>query len=157
MTQLNVDLEDAIKTLKDLKESTPDRIRRLREEMVEARFDLASQRLLVKWYTWVTQLIEALGPDWRLIGDNSEIEVVPGEGPEIYGAVELNLGGDIEGVGGFTLELSQEPGNVCLRWTCPVVKNQEMDLVLFVATAVRAAFAINEKIAEVRASAKERA
>jgi len=155
MTALKVDLEDAIETLKDLKESTPDRIRRLREEMDEARFDLASQRLLVKWYTWVTQLVEALGPDWQIAGDSSSVdgEVNDGEA-EVYigGEVEFYHPGTAEDDEGFTL-YTEEIGRVGLNWMCSTTEEWE-ELDVSGETAAHVASVINAKIAEVRASAQ---
>lgn len=156
MASLKVEDLDAERTkLASLRVRLPMRVQVLRDRIEEAQYEVAHQRLLVGWYTWVTQVIEALGPDWRLIGDSTEICMAEDTLDEVYGAVELCLGGDTEGVGGYTLELSQEPGNICLRWTCPVVDNQKMDLDLFVGTATHAASVINAKIAEVRASAQE--
>jgi hypothetical protein len=150
------DLEAERKKLAALQVRLPERVRKLRDKIWEAGEECAHQRTLVRWYSWVTEVIEALGPDWRLIGDSTDIVTDDEtEGPEIFGEVELNLGGDTEGVGGFSLELSQEPGNVCLRWTDPVVKNLDMDFIAFFETAQHAATVINETIAEVRASAKE--
>lgn len=159
MTTLNVDLQDAIKTLKDLKESTPERIRSLREEMNQARFDLVSQRLLVKWYTWVTKLIEALGPDWRITGDGSYVDgYVDEDGDEdvyIGGQVELYCEVEEDKGDGFAL-YTEEIGRAYLSWQCPTTE-EGMDLDVSGETAAHVASVINAKIAEVRASAKEQA
>lgn len=158
MTSLNVDLQDAIKTLKDLKESTPERIRGLREEMNQARFDLVSQRLLVKWYTWVTQLIEALGPDWRITGDGSYVDGYAdtdiGDG-EVYIRGEIELEREDEGAERYTLCI-EDVGGAHLFWECPTTE-KGMELILFGESAAHVASVINAKVAEVRASAKEQA
>lgn len=160
MTSLNVDLQDAIKTLKDLKESTPERIRGLREEMNQARFDLVSQHLLVKWYTWVTQLIEALGPDWRITGDGSYVDgyVDTDIGDdEVYigGQVELYCEAEEDDGDGFAL-CTEEIGRACLNWMCPTTREWD-DLDVSGESAAHVASVINAKVAEVRASAKEQA
>lgn len=157
MTTLKVvDLAAERKKLVSLQILLPERVRRLRDAIKEAEREVGLQYVTVKWYSWVADVLEALGPEWQLIGDSTEI-CMGDEGPEIFGAVELCLDEPCLAGGDFDLELSQEPGSVCLRWTCPVVKNQEMDLILFVETAAHAASTINEKVAEVRASVKERA
>lgn len=163
MTSLNVDLEDAIKTLKDLKESTPERIRSLREEMNRARFDLVSQRLLVKWYTWVTRLIEALGPDWRITGDGSYVDGYADfeDGDEdvyivyIGGEIELYCEAEEDNGDGFALCI-EDVGGAHLFWECPTTE-KGMDLDVRGETAAHVASVINAKVAEVRASAKEQA
>lgn len=158
MTALKVeDLAAERKKLASLRIRVPERVRRLRDEIKEAEREFGLQYVTVKWYSWVADVIESLGPEWRLIGDSTVIVAADDDEFEIFGAVELCLDEPCLAGGGFSLELSQEPGSVCLRWTCPVVKNQEMDLVLFLETATRAASVINAKVAEVRASAKEQA
>jgi hypothetical protein len=156
MTALKVDLEDAIKTLKDLKETTPDRIRRAREEMDEARYDLIQQRLTVKWYTWVTRMIEALGPDWQLYADDSYVEgyVDSAEGEEeieVGGEVVLYRPGETEDDEGYKVYLDCIIGQARLDWLCPTTENWE-ELDVSGESAKHLASVINEKVAELRAA-----
>lgn len=158
MTQLKVeDLAAERKKLASLRIRVPARVRNLRDKIKEAEREFGLQYATVSWYSWVADVIEALGPEWRLLGDSTDIVAADDGEPEIFGAVELCLDEPRLAGDGFSLELSQEPGSACLRWTCPVVKNQEMDLILFFETAKHAADVINAKVAEVRASAKEQA
>jgi hypothetical protein len=157
MTTLKVDLEEAIKTLKDLKETTPDRIRRARAEMDEARYDLIQQRLTVKWYTWVTRVIEALGPNWRLYGDDSYVEgyVDSAEGEEeveVGGEVELYRPGETEEDEGYKVYL-EGIGQARLDWICPTTENWE-ELDVGGESATHIASVINEKVAELELAVK---
>jgi hypothetical protein len=155
VTKLNMDLDKAVRTLKELTASTPERIRKLREEIDDERFALLQQRLFVKWYTWVTQVIEALGPDWKLAGDNSYVDgyVDSEEGDE-----EIYLGGEVEF---YLVDEANDPGDVhlCLEgvgsarlfWQFPE-PDRGGDLIVCGDTATDVAAGINEKVAELRAA-----
>jgi len=159
MAELKVNLEEATQVLKDLTESTPARIRRAREELNDARFDLIQQRLLVKWYTWVTQMIEALGPDWEMCGDGSSIDgcVDMEDGDEevyVTGEVEFYLVDEANDPADVHLCL-EAIGEARLFWS--IGPEEGADLIMCGDTATDVAAGINEKVAELRAvkAAKE--
>jgi hypothetical protein len=154
MTALKVNLEEATQVLNDLTKSTPERIKQLREELNDARFDLIQQRLLVKWYTWVTQMIEALGPDWEMCGDGSSIDgcVDMEDGDE-----EVYIVGEVEF---YLVDEANDPADVHLyleaiseaRLFWSIGPEEGADLIMCGATAAVVAAGINEKVTELRAA-----
>jgi hypothetical protein len=159
MTALKVNLEEATQVLEDLTKSTPERIKQLREELNDARFDLIQQRLLVKWYTWVTQMIEALGPDWEMCGDGSSVDgcVDMEDGDEevyVTGEVEFYLVDEANDPADVHLCL-EAIGEARLFWS--VGPEEGADLIVCGDTATDVASVINEKVTELRAvkAAKE--
>jgi len=154
MTTLKVNLEEATQVLKDLTKSTPERIKQLREELNDARFDLIQQRLLVRWYTWVTQMIEALGPDWEMCGDGSSIDgcVDMEDGDEevyIVGEVEFYLVDEANDPADVHLCL-EAIGEAHIFWS--IGPEEGADLIMCGDTATDVAAGINEKVVELRAA-----